>query len=442
MGSLRQWRRPAGRELVAGLLTWVALLGFVVLTYLIVVLGGAGLLGEESSPLALSVLATAVVALLFDRVQAHAEATVARAVRRGRPMPYEVLRSLSGTLGGSHAVEELPARIAKVLVEGTGATWCQVWVVVDGDPVLAATWPPQAVTRDSTGTTDALVPGRRSLPVRQGGELLGVIVVQEQDDVPLTTVEERLFAGLADQAGLGLRGARLHTELGLRVAELSARAGDLQRSRERLVDVQDHERRQLERNIHDGAQQHMVALAVNLRLAQTLTTDAPDRARALLAQQRAATTDAIDTLVDLSAGIYPPTLRDDGLTDAIAKASARSIIPVRITSRHVGRYPSAIEAATYFVCLEALQNATKHSRAGRIEVRLTGEPDQLTLQVEDDGIGFDRSTTPAGAGLTGMGDRVEALGGTLTMRSVPGSGTRVEARLPVPRRAPVQGSVT
>ena len=134
MGSLRQWRRPAGRELVAGLLTWVALLGFVVLTYLIVVLGGAGLLGVKASPLALSVLATAVVALLFDRVQAHAEATVARAVRRGRPMPYEVLRSLSGTLGGSHAVEELPARIAKVLVEGTGATWCQVWVVVDGDP--------------------------------------------------------------------------------------------------------------------------------------------------------------------------------------------------------------------------------------------------------------------------------------------------------------------
>lgn len=431
MSKLR-WRRPAGRELLAGALTWALLLCFVVLTYGFVVLGGGSLFDGDSSRLALSVLATAFVALSFDRVQAGAAAIVARAVRRGRPMPYEVLRALSTTLGGSHAVEELPARIARVLAEGTGATWCQVWVVVDEVPVLVATWPPRAVIDDTTVTGEVPVPGRRSLAVRQGGELLGIIVVQEREDVALTTVEERLFAGLADQAGLGLRGARLHTELGLRVAELSARAGDLQRSRQRLVDAQDQERRQLERNIHDGAQQHLVALAVNLRLAQSLSIQAPDRAQLLLEQQRAATADAIDTLVDLSAGIYPPALRERGLTHALGKASAHSAIPVRITSRHVDRYPSALEAAAYFVCLEALQNAAKHSGADLIHVRLAGEPGQLTLLVEDDGIGFDRATAPAGQGLTGMSDRVEALGGTLTTDSAPGAGTRLVARLPVP----------
>jgi signal transduction histidine kinase len=428
-----QWRRPAGRELLAAALTWAVLFCFVASTYGLVVLGGGSLLNlESSSRLALSVLATALVALSFDRAQAGAEAIVARAVRHGRPLPYEVLRGLTSTLGGSHAVEELPARIARVLTEATGTTWCQVWLMVDHVPVLAATWPPRAVTHDSAVTGDGPVPGRRSLPVRQGGELLGIIVVQEQEHVALTTVEERLFAGLADQAGLGLRGARLHTELGLRAAELLSRAGDLQRSRERLVDVQDHERRQLERNIHDGAQQHLVALAVNLRLAQSLLATAPDRAHLLLDQQGAATTDAIDTLVDLSSGIYPPALSEKGLTHALGKASARSAIPVRIAAQHVDRYPPALEAAAYFVCLEALQNAAKHSGAEIIHVTLTGGPGQLKVLVEDDGIGFDRSSSPDGHGLTGMSDRIEALGGTLTTESAPGSGTRVGVRLPVP----------
>lgn len=429
MATLRQWRRPVGREVVAVALTWAVLLCFVVVTYALVVVG-VGRLLDESSRLPLSILATAFVALSFDRVQARAEAAVARVVRHGRPMPYEVLRSLSATLGGSHAVEELPARIAQVLAEGTGTRWCQVWVMVDGVPVLAATWPPRAAAGATLGT-EGQVLGRRSRPVRQGGELLGVIVLQEQEHVPLTTVEERLFAGLADQAGLGLRGARLHTELGLRVAELSERVEDLQASRRRLVDVQDQERRQLERNIHDGAQQHMVALAVNLRLAQSLGTQAPDRARALLDQQGAATADAIDTVVDLAAGIYPPALSGGGLGEALSQATRRSVVPVRITSHHVGRHPSALEAAAYFICLEAVQNASKHSAAAMVEVRLTGGRDHVTLEVVDDGVGFDAVTTPTGDGLAGMRDRAHAVGGTLSVQSRPGGGVRVRARLPV-----------
>src|SRR3712207_918299 len=145
--------------------------------------------------------------------------------------------------------------MARVLAEGTGARAAEVWLVVGGRPEPAATWPPSA----SPAAEDA--PGRRALPVRYAGETLGRLVVQE--NAPLTAVEERLFAGLADQAGLVLRSARLRAELESRIAEQTARAAELRVSRQRVVDLQDQRRQALERDIHDGAQQHLVALAVN-----------------------------------------------------------------------------------------------------------------------------------------------------------------------------------
>ena len=184
--------------------------------------------------------------------------------------------------------------------------------MVNDDLVLAATWPPTADADQQPPGADP-PPGRRALTVRLAGEVLGVLRLQEHDRQPLTPVEERLFAGLAAQAGLVLHGVRLRAELAQRVVELSARAEELRVSRERLVDTQDAERRRLERDIHDGAQQHLVALAVNLRLAQTLATRSPERARKVLAEQRAAARTTIDTLVDLSRGIYPRQLAEDGV---------------------------------------------------------------------------------------------------------------------------------
>ena len=248
---------------------------FVVLVYVVIVLGGGVLIGHTASPsVPLSVLATAVVALAFEPVQARLEAFASRTMHGGVASPYDVLSRFSETVSGSYAAEELPSRMARVLAEGTGAEWSQVWLVVGDRPRLAATWPPEATRERAAGdlrdTVEDEVAGRRSLEVRHGSEVLGVLVVQEHEHRPLTTVEERLFEGLARQAGPVLRGARLRAQLELRRAELSARADELRGSRERLVDLQDEERRLLERDIHDGAQQHLVALAVNLRLAQTL----------------------------------------------------------------------------------------------------------------------------------------------------------------------------
>ncbi len=424
-------RGRSRQEVLWGALVLGGLCAFVVVTYVVIVLGGGVLVGRADSPdLALSVLATAVVALAFDPVQTRLEDFASRTVKGGDPAPYEVLRRFSGTATGGYPSEELPSRMARVLAEGTGAAWAQVWLVVDDRPTLAATWPPRAgdtTTRDPFYAGD---PSRRARPVNHGGELLGVLVVQEREHVPLTTIEERLFAGLAGQAGLVLRGARLRADLELRLAELSVRADELRHSRERLVDAQDAERRRLERDIHDGAQQHLVALAVNLRLADTLAGRSPDRADTLLAAQEDAAAEAVATLVRLARGIYPPLLEEQGVGAALRSVITGSGRAIAVDEHAVGRYPARVEAAAYFSCLEALQNAVKHAGAGGIRVTLEGRPDELAISVEDDGEGFDPGSAAGGAGLANIRDRVESVGGTVRIESAPGRGTRLHAAFP------------
>ena len=421
--------------MLAQSLVLVGLVGFVVLVYVVVVVGGGEAVGRTSSPLvSLSVLATALVALGFDPVQTRLEALASRVVApEGQVSPYDALRQLAQTVSGSHASEELPARIAHALTDGTGAAWSQVWLVVGHRPTLAASWPPGSPAPAGADTpTDA--PGRRSLPVLHRGELLGVLVVQERPNRPLTSLEQRLCADLAAQAGLVLRGARLRAELAARARELSRRADELRGSLQRLVDVQDDKRRLLERDIHDGAQQHLVALAVNLRLAETLAPQAPERSRQLLVAQHGASVAAIDALSQLSRGIYPPLLADAGPEAALRAATAASPTSVEVVTRNVARYDRTIEAAAYFACLEAVQNAAKHAGASTIRVVLEGSSRSLTCTVEDDGTGFDTATADTGRGLANMRDRVESVGGTLAVRAVPGAGTRVRFELPAVAR--------
>ncbi|MGH8970519.1 MAG: sensor histidine kinase, partial [Actinomycetes bacterium] len=276
--------------------------------------------------------------------------------------------------------------------------------------------------------------GRRALTVRHGGQLLGVLRLQERPGVPLTSVEERLFTGLAAQAGLVLRLAGLRAELGARHDELMARADELKASRERLIETQDAERRRLERDIHDGAQQHLVALAVNLRLAETVAARSPERAARVLVEQADAAREAIATLSQLSRGIYPRLLADDGLVPALRAAVATSPVPVTVEADGVGRLPSPVEAALYFCCMEAVQNAAKHSGARTVGVRLGEDRGRWRLTVEDDGAGFDPTHARAvgsGAGLANMRDRLECVGGTVTLGSLPGRGTTVTALVPM-----------
>ena len=246
--------------------------------------------------------------------------------------------------------------------------------------------------------------------------------------MPLTSVEERLFAGLADQAGLVLRGARLRAELEHRAAELSARGRGAARppgsgwSTPRTPSAA-----RLERDIHDGAQQHLVALAVNLRLAQTLAgaLAGPRRAGCWPGRSRRPPRPST-TLAQLVPRDLPAAARR--ATGSAAALRAAGDQPARSRSRSprdgVGRYPASVEAAAYFCCLEALQNAAKHAGAtadpGR---RCAGEPDALTLDRRGRRrAASTRATVPAGAGLANMRDRVESVGGTLTHRVGAGPG--------------------
>lgn len=324
--------------------------------------------------------------------------------------------------------------MARLLAEGTSAEYAQVWLALDGRLTLAQTWPPEAAANEDPPEDPedwcAVPCGRRVMAVHHAGELLGVLLVQERERQQLTPVEEKLFAGLAAQAGLVLRTVRLRAELARQLTEISHRAAELRASRQRIVAAQDEERRRLERDIHDGAQQHLVALAVNVRLAQTLVARSANRAEDVFADLHTSATDTIETLTDLSRGIYPRLLTDAGLVPALRAAADACAVPATVTADSLNRQPAEMEAALYFCCLEALQNAAKHARATHVHIEVCHRDAALTLVVSDDGVGFEVDVPRSGTGLTNMRDRVESVGGTLTVASRPGGGTDVTARIP------------
>jgi signal transduction histidine kinase len=395
---------------------------FVAAVYVLVVLGGGALIGRTDSPhVGLSVLATAVVAIGFEPVRARLAQHVA-------PSPYDVLTRFAAGVGAGVADDDVLARMSQLLAEGTGAVQAQVWLRRGDEETLAASFPPGGAPLPAAGA------GIRSHEVRHRAELLGRVTVQERPGHPLTPLEEHLFADLARQSGLALRNVRLTAELRAHVTEAARRAEELRASRERIVAAHDEARRRIERNIHDGAQQHLVALAVNLRLAQTLAGRNPARATAMLPDLRAALEQTVATLTELSSGLYPRVLAEHGLAEALASASRMSAVPVEVHAAGLVRYGADLEAAVYFSCLEAVQNAAKHAGAARVDVVLESHDDGLEFRIVDDGRGFDPGEVDAsGSGLANMRDRVAAVGGELVVRSLPGEGTRVEGRIPVQR---------
>jgi signal transduction histidine kinase len=224
---------------------------------------------------------------------------------------------------------------------------------------------------------------------------------------------------LAAQAGLVLRNVRLIEEL--------------RESRRRIVAAQDDRRKQLERDIHDGAQQQLVALSVKARLAETLATKDPEKTEEMLEELQGDLADALENLRDLARGIYPPLLADRGLAEAILAQARRSPTPVAVDADGMGRLPSDIEATVYFCVLEALQNVAKYAEATSAVVRVGVQGDELRFEVADDGRGFEPSSTSYGTGLMGIADRLSVLGGAVEIVSSPGSGTSVRGHLPIHR---------
>jgi signal transduction histidine kinase len=406
------------KTLVAG-----ALAVFVVAVYAAVVWAfGAFAAGRESSA-SLFVIAL-LLGLAFRPVARLARRVADRLVYGRRATPYEVLTEFSGRIGDAYATEDVLGRMAQILGQATGAAVARVWLAVGGELLPEASWPtdaPAAAGSRIRGDVLPEIPGETAVEVRERGEFLGALSVAMPANDPMTHSKERLMHDLASQAGLVLRNVRL-------VEELRA-------SQRRIVAAQDAERRRLERNIHDGAQQQLVALSVKARLAQGVADRDPAKSAELLGQIEGELQTALDDLRDLARGIYPPLLADKGLGAALEAQARRSPLPVTVDGEGLRRYPQEIEAAVYFSCLEALQNVAKHAEASAVTVTLSQSNGQLTFEVADDGSGFDTGSTGYGTGLQGIADRVGALHGDLAVASRPGGGTRVVGRIEVPKPA-------
>jgi signal transduction histidine kinase len=207
---------------------------------------------------------------------------------------------------------------------------------------------------------------------------------------------------------------------------------ELRASRSRVVLAADAERRRIERDLHDGAQQHLIGLAVHLRLARDLTDSDPEKSKALLDTLGDDLQDALDQMRDLAHGIYPPLLQDRGLADALTAAARRAPVKTVLRTHDLARYGADAEAAVYFCCLEALQNAAKYAGEGATAtVTVRQENEALLFDVQDDGVGFDPENVSLGAGLTNMQDRLGAIGGSLHIEAATGRGTTVSGQIPL-----------
>ncbi|HEY1345007.1 MAG TPA: histidine kinase [Streptosporangiaceae bacterium] len=402
---------------------------FTLIYVLVVVVVGAVTGQPGGNPL--TFVAAVLAAVLLQPIRARAGQLADRLVYGRRATPYEVLSEFSERMAGTYSTEDVLPRMARMLAEATGAQRAEVWLRTADREHLEAAWPsangsapvapgaaPAAAVAATAPAGEPASDGQtRAFVVEHQGEPLGALRITSSPREPLTPAGERLVRDVAAQAGLVLRNVAL--------------IEDLRASRQRLVTAADEARRRLERNLHDGAQQKLVALRITLGLARQVTASSPREADELLAQTEQEAQDALEELRDLARGIYPPLLADLGLAAALEAQARKAALPVTVEAPGLGRYPQDVEAAVYFCVLEALQNAAKYAQAQQARVTLGQDGRALAFTVGDDGRGFDQATTPMGTGVQGMADRLAALGGTLRVTSAPGHGTQVTGRVPV-----------
>jgi signal transduction histidine kinase len=296
-----------------------------------------------------------------------------------------------------------------------------------------AAWPVDAelvdpVAVDVEGDVDAAVSrmpaAELAVPVVERGELLGVLTIAKPRGERVSDVDVDLVHRLAAASGVVLRNLRLD-------AELAQRLEDLEASRRRLVSAQDDARRRIEAELAGGARAALDLVRDRLtELVADVDAVAAPKTAMLLGQLVDATDGALGTLAGLAAGVYPPRLAADGLVVALTEQAGKAALPVEVHADGVGRYPPEVEAAAYFAVLEALQNVAKYADATSAHVRLTDHDNALSFEVVDDGTGFDPATTIMGSGLQGITDRLDTVGGALTIASSPGAGTTITGHVP------------
>lgn len=450
--------RAASRVLVQTLVvsSLVVLVGAV---YVVVVIGLARPpQGHERTTLLLSVLAAIVASVSVLPARRRIEEWANQQVYGERHAPEEALRTFGSRMSRAVPLDELMLQLVETLQRTMGLESAELWTGSDGVLSCAVSIPDRPTTRLRLSSDElpvatraqaqgnkwlqvwvpSLLEGREDRVVRAAavahlGELLGMlVVVRDSDADAFSDEEDRVLVDLARQVGLALHNVRLDSALQASLEELERRNAELVASRSRIVAAADESRRRIERNLHDGAQQHLVALAVKIGLTKTLLRSDPDAASEMLDELREDAQATLTELRELAHGIYPPLLRDRGLGPALQNAANRSVLPTTVEAHDVGRYDTDVEAAVYFCCLEAIQNAGKYAGdAARIAITVCDADGSLRFEVRDDGPGFDASTVHEGHGFVNMRDRLGAFGGTLNVTSGPTSGTAVCGAIPI-----------
>jgi signal transduction histidine kinase len=439
------------------------LVGVIGGTYILVVIGlGRVPEDEDRTILALSVAAAGVACVLAFPARHRLEEWANQRVYGERHSPEEALRTFGGRMSRAIPLDELLLQLVETLKKTMQLAGAEIWTGTEGqltrtvsvpdrdpDHVQLAPEELSVVARaHAQGNAwlqvwaPALLAGRehrlvRSVSVAHLGELLGLIVVERRgDEAPFTEEEDRVLVDLARQVGLALHNVRLDSALQASLEQLQRRNEELIASRARVVAAADESLRQIERDLHDGAQQHLVALAVKVGLVRTLMDTAPETAAGMFDEVRGDVQVTLEVLRELAHGIYPPLLRERGLADALQAAASRASLPTIVQAAGLGRYETDVEAAVYFCCLEAMQNAGKHAGDGaRTCVELAEADGSLWFEVRDDGAGFEATVDREGHGFVNMRDRLGAFGGELEVRSAVGRGTTVRGTVPAVARS-------
>jgi signal transduction histidine kinase len=432
----------------------------VAAAYLVIVMGIEGPpKGHERDVLLASLAAAVVGALLAQPVRTRLIGVVNGWIGAADPSTEEVATTFGARMSRAVPMDELLLQLAESLHTTVGRGGAEIWTALGAGLTRAVSVPSRPAARMELAEGEASVVAHariggphwtsvwlpqlyaeagegadfRVVPIAHLGELHGLVIVRRPSDGPgYTDDDERALVDLARQLGLALHNVRLDSALQASLAELAQRNEELQASRLRIVAAADSSRREIERNLHDGAQQHLVALAVKLGLARQIADDGDtDGVLAMLEALRGDVQTTIGELRELAHGIYPPLLRDRGLAEALRAAASRCTLPSTVDVELPDRYPEQVEAAAYFCCLEAMQNAGKYAGDGAtLTVHVSGDDTALCFQLADDGVGFDTAATAFGHGFVNMQDRLGAIGGELQVESAPGKGTTVRARIP------------